>query len=127
VSTSWSASDLADIDAADELEIAVVRADGTLMRWTPIWVVCAGDEVYVRSWHRRDTGWFGRAVRTRRASVRVPGLEADVTVEDLADSSAEVTEAVDAAYREKYGSGAGSMVTPEAHATTLRLDRVPGL
>lgn len=89
----------------------------------PVWVVRAGEHVYVRSWYRRDTGWFGHALRARRARVRVPGLEADVTVEDLGHSSERVTAEVDAAYRGKYGGGAGSMVTAEAAATTLRLDR----
>ena len=83
--------------------------------------MCAGGQVYVRSWHRRDTGWFGQAVRSLRARVHVPGLEADVTVEDIGDASADVTAGVDAAYRAKYGGGAGSMVTAAAAATTLRL------
>ena len=117
--SGWSTDDLRLIDAAVELEI-MVEGSGL---WVPIWVVRAGDEVYVRSWHRRDTGWFGRALRERRARVRVPGLEAEVTIEDLGDSSAEVTAEVDAAYRATYGAGAGSMVTPEAARTTLRLER----
>jgi len=117
----WSPVDLGRIDTAVELQIAVERSDGTLRPWVPNWVVCAGGHVFVRSWHRRDTGWFGQALRSRRARIRVPGLEADVTVEDLADTSAEVTADVDAAYRTKYGPGAGSMVTAAAAATTLRL------
>jgi hypothetical protein len=118
----WSAEDLRSLDAAGELEIAVRRPDGSLRRWLPIWVVSAGDQAYVRTWHRRDTGWFGQALRTRRARIRVPGLEADVTVEDVGGTSARVTADVDDAYRAKYGPGAGSMVTPSAVTTTLRLD-----
>jgi len=119
----WSADDLGHLGAAGELEIAVRRPDGSLRPWLPIWVVCAGEQVYVRSWHRRDTGWFGQALRSRRARVRVPGLEAEVTVEDLGDTSAQVTADVSDAYRTKYSAGAGSMVTAEAATTTLRLDR----
>jgi hypothetical protein len=90
----------------------------------PIWVVCAGGQVYVRTWYRRDTGWFGHALRSRRARIRVPGLEADVTIEDIGDASTQVNADVDDAYRTKYGSGgAGSMVTAEAVATTLQLNR----
>lgn len=115
----WSADALERIGAATELQIAVRRADGTPRDWTPIWVVCADDQVYVRSWHRRDTGWFGDAVRSGRARIRVPGLEADVTVEDVGDSG---RGPVDAAYRAKYGAaGSESMVSPAAAATTLRL------
>jgi hypothetical protein len=118
----WSPDDLRLVNAAAELLIAVKRADGGLRRWVPIWAVCAGGQVYVRTWYRRDTGWFGHALRSRRARIRVPGLEAEVTIEDIGDASVEVTSGVDAAYRTKYGhGGAASMVTTTAAATTLRL------
>ena len=118
----WPADDLRLMDAARELQIAVERPDG-LRRWVPIWVVCTGGRVYVRTWYRRDSGWFGHAVRSHRARIRVPGLETDVTIEDIGDASAQVTSDVDAAYRSKYGrAGAGSMVTDTAAATTLRLN-----
>lgn len=83
--------------------------------------MCAGQQAYVRTWYRRDTGWFGHALRSRRARIRLPGLEADVTVEDIGDASTEVTADVDIAYRTKYGRGAGSMA-PTATATTLQLN-----
>jgi hypothetical protein len=119
----WTAEDLRLIGAAGELEIAVRRPDGSLRAWLPIWVVGAGDQVYVRTWYRRDTGWFGHALRSRRARIRVPGLEADVAIEDVGDASPDVTADVDDAYRTKYGrDGAGSMVSATATATTLRLD-----
>jgi hypothetical protein len=63
----WRPDELDLVDRAHELEIAVRRTDGTLRRWTPIWVVRVGEQVYVRSWHRRDTGWFGHAVADRAA------------------------------------------------------------
>ncbi|MEY9929642.1 hypothetical protein ABH926_004282 [Catenulispora sp. GP43] len=123
MTASWSPDELRLINTARELEIAVRRPDGSLRRRVPIWVVCTGGQVYVRTWYRRDTGWFGEALRSRRARIRVPGLEADVAIEDLGGTSSQVTTDVDAAYRAKYGhGGAGSMVTAEAAATTLRLD-----
>lgn len=122
VDARWTPQQLEHVDAARELEIAARRADGTPGRWTPIWAVCADGEVYVRSWHRRDTGWFGRAVRTRGGRIRVPGLEADVVIDDVGEGPAELRAAVDDAYRAKYGDGpSGAMVTPSAAATTLRL------
>jgi len=123
MTASWSPDELRLMNAAAELQIAVKRSDGSLRRWVPIWVVCAGGQVYVRTWYRRDTGWFGHALRSRRARIRVPGLEADVTIEDIGDASTQVTTDVDAAYRAKYGrGGAGSMVTATATATTLQLN-----
>ena len=124
MTASWSPDELRLMNEAGELRIAVKRSDGSLRRWVPIWVVCAGGQVYVRTWYRRDTGWFGHALRSRRARIRVPGLEADVTIEDIGDASTQVTSDVDAAYRTKYGrSEAASMVTATAAATTLQLNR----
>jgi hypothetical protein len=121
---SWTDEQLARIDAARELEISVRRADGTLRAWTPIWVVHAVSDVYVRTWYRRDTGWFGHALRSGRARVRVPGLEADVRVEDVGAGSPGLRADVDDAYRAKYaGDSTGNMVTDDAAATTLRLLR----
>src|ERR1700760_3272131 len=104
---TWSPHQLQCIEKARELNIAVKRADGTLRRWTPVWVVCAGSQVYVRTWYRRDTGWFGHALRSRRARVRVPGLETDVTIEDVGEGTAELDGSIATAYGTKYGS-AGS-------------------
>jgi hypothetical protein len=115
---TWSPEELERIDAAGELEIAARRAGGALRRWLPIWVVRVGQQVYVRTWHRRDTGWFGQVVESGRARIRVPGLETDVAVADVGAAAT----GVDAAYRAKYGpAGAESMVTPAAAASTLRL------
>ncbi|CCH89005.1 conserved protein of unknown function [Modestobacter italicus] len=118
------------VDAAGELSIAVRRPDTSLRRETPIWVVRLNDQVFVRTWYRRESGWFGAALVSGRARVRVPGLTADVTVEDVGSAAADLRAGLDDAYRRKYGSrGAGSMVTDEAAATTLRLapERPPGL
>lgn len=98
------------------------RADGTLGRWTPIWAVHVADAVYVRTWYRRDTGWFGRAVSTGCARVRVPGVEVEVRVEDVGVGPSGLRDSVDDAYRDKYGGGStGNMVGDDAAATTLRL------
>jgi hypothetical protein len=118
---SWTPEQLALVDAARELEIAVRRADGTLRPWTPIWVVHVAGDVYVRTWYRRDTGWFGLAVRARRARVRVPGMEVDVRIDDAGVGPPGLRTDVDDAYRAKYGGGStGNMVGEEAAVTTLR-------
>jgi hypothetical protein len=126
MTVTWPPDDLERIDSAEELEIAVRRADGSLRRWVPIWVVCVGEQVYVRTWHRRQTGWFGHVLDSRRARVRVPGLEADVTVDDVGERRAQRA-VIDAAYRTKYGrygsSSVDAMVADAAAAATLRLGR----
>jgi hypothetical protein len=120
VTAGWSPDELAAFDAAAELEITARRPDGSLRPWTPIWVVRVDGQVLVRTWLRRETGWYGRAVATARGRVRVPGLVADVVVVDVGDGA---PAGVDDAYRAKYsGAGATSVVTAAAAASTLRLD-----
>ena len=124
---TWTPDELERIGSAAELGIAVKRTDGTLQRWVPIWAVSVGEHVYVRIWHRRDTGWFGHVVKSRRARIRVPGLEAAVAVDDVGEGSAQLRADVDAAYRAKYGSYGSSsvdaMVAEAAAAATLQLRR----
>jgi hypothetical protein len=82
-------------------------------------------QVYVRTWHRRTTGWFGQVLTEPRARVRVPGLETDVTVEDVGEGSGQLRASVDEVYRMKYGrygqTTVGQMVSDAAAAATLRL------
>ena len=119
---TWTREELDQIDGSRELEIAARRPDGTLRSWLPIWVVCAGEEVYVRTWYRRATGWFGHVNASGKARVRVPGVETDVTVEDFG-AEHQHRAAVDQAYRDKYGpdGSVGQMISDSAAATTLRL------
>jgi hypothetical protein len=98
---NWTEEQLAQIDAAKELEITSRRADGSLHSWLPIWVVRADGEVFVRTWHRRTTGWFGQVVKSRGARIRV--LETEVSVEDLGEGTDDLRARVDDAYRAKYG------------------------
>jgi hypothetical protein len=122
LSTPWNAEQLERICRSRELEIASRRVDGTLRPSLPIWVVCADGGVYVRTWYRRTTGWFGRVIAVPEARIQVPGLGADVSVVDVG-GALELRASVDGAYRAKYGpAGHQSMITDEAAATTLRLD-----
>jgi hypothetical protein len=118
---TWSTDDLDRIGAADELRIAPRGMDGTLRRTVPIWVVRVGDELYVRAW-RGDAGrWYRAANTSGEAQVSAGGVSKVVALLAAGD---EVNDAVDAAYREKYGRCTGyvePMVAPQARATTLRL------
>ena len=46
---TWTNDELAKIGAAEELEIASLRRDGTLRNPVTIWVVRVGDDLCVRS------------------------------------------------------------------------------
>jgi hypothetical protein len=122
---TWTPEQLDLISSAPELEIAVYRSDGTRGSWTTIWVVCANGEVFVRTWYRRATGWFGLILRTERARIRVPGVEVDVRAEDVGAEPTTLRTAVDDAYRRKYGGNSSDrMIGEDAAATTLRLNGV---
>jgi hypothetical protein len=125
MTVAWTPDELERIGRAEELHIAVKRTDGTPRGEVPIWVVRAGSQLYVRTWYRRDSGWFGHVIESRQARIRVPALEADIAIEDIGDEEGELRASVDAAYRAKYGrygeTTVERMVTDEAAATTLRL------
>jgi hypothetical protein len=120
--TTWTSDELSRIEAAQELEIAPRRRDGTLRKPVPIWVVRVGDDVYVRAAYGAGSGWHRVARTSREGRIRAGGVEKDVTMHD-ADGA--VNDQVDAAYRTKYRRYAGGVVdgitNAQARSTTLRL------
>ena len=120
--TSWTPDELSRIEAADELEIAPRRRDGSLRRPVPIWIVRVGEHLYVRAAYGSGSGWHGVARTSREGRIRAGGVEKDVTIED---ADAAVNDQVDAAYRAKYDRYAASIVDSityaRARATTLEL------
>jgi len=118
---SWTKDELDRIGAAEELEIAARRRDGSLRRPVPIWVVRVGEELYARSWRGASGSWYRTACSTHEGHVSAGGVQRDVSLADVGD---DVDEAIDAAYRSKYGrypSYVEPMIAPEARATTLKL------
>jgi hypothetical protein len=97
---AWTDDELSRISETQELEIAAVRDNGELRRRTPIWVVRAGDDLYVRAAYGPGSGWYGAARTSGQARIWAGGIEKDVTIED-ADATG--LDQVDAAYRQKYG------------------------
>ncbi|MGN8246106.1 DUF2255 family protein [Cellulomonas soli] len=96
---NWTSAELTRVGDATELRIASRRPDGALRPDTTIWHVRAGDEIYVRSAHGPQNGWFRRALASGTGRIRSGGIERDVTFE-VADPA--VRGAVDAAYHQKY-------------------------
>src|SRR4051794_37243328 len=76
--TSWTGDKLTTIGRAEELGPASLREDGTLRPYVTIWVVRAGDELYVRSARGPANPWFGRALRNGTGRIRAGDLERDV-------------------------------------------------
>jgi hypothetical protein len=117
----WTEEELRRVGEAQELEIAPVRRNGELRTPTIIWAVRAGDALYARAAYGPTTGWHKVARRSGEGRVRAAGVERDVTIED---ASPDVYDAVDAAYRAKYGhysSIVDGITSDQARATTVRI------
>jgi hypothetical protein len=118
---AWTNDELDKIGAAEELQLASVRRDGTLRSPVTIWVVRHGDDIYVRSVNGRTSSWF-RGVQVRhQGHIRAGGADKDVSFVETDD----VSDALDSAYRAKYHRYAESIVdpitSPAAQAATLKL------
>ena len=120
--TSWTSDELTTIGRAQELKIASRRPDGTLRPYVTIWVVRAGDDLYVRSAYGSTNPWFVRAQRSGAGRVRAGGVERDVIFGPAAPG---VHADIDAAYHAKYDrygpAIVGSVVGDHAVAVTIRL------
>jgi hypothetical protein len=120
---AWSSDQLERIGRSEEVRISSYRGDGTLRRWTPIWVVRVGDELYIRSVLGPEGGWYRNAMRRHAARIRAGGVEADVTL--VATDGADTNARVDAAYEAKYSGEPDAlrpMITSPATETTVRID-----
>ncbi|MGW1606044.1 DUF2255 family protein [Streptomyces eurythermus] len=120
--TTWTGDELERIGAADELEMAPLRHDGTLRAPVPIWVVRDGDHLYVRSYRGTDGAWWRTARATHAGHIRSGGVERNVAFTEVTDE--DTNDRIDAAYRAKYGRYGGAYVDPMvgSRATTLRLE-----
>jgi len=120
--TDWVALELEKVGKATEIQLASRRADGSLPAYVTMWVVRAGDALYVRSAYGPDNPWYRRAIASGIGRIRAGGLERDV---GFAGSSPEVQAAIDAAYHAKYDRYGpkivGTVVGPAAAALTIRL------
>jgi hypothetical protein len=120
--STWTSDELSRIGAAEELQLASQRRDGTLRPYVTMWVVRAGDNLYVRSAFGLDNPWFRRAKASGTGRIRAGGLERNVT---FAEPAPGVHAAIDAAYHSKYDRYGprivGTVVGPDAEAVTIKL------
>ena len=120
--TTWTSDELDKIAAAEELQIASVRRDGTLRNPVTIWVIRHGDDLYVRSVNGRTSAWFRSIQMRHQGRIRAGGVDKDVT---FVDADPDLNDQIDAAYRTKYRRYAASIirsiVSPEARSTTIKL------
>jgi hypothetical protein len=123
--TAWTADELARIGRADELGIASRRPDGSLRPFVTIWFVRLGDDLYVRSAHGHGNPWFQRALASGQGRIRAGGAERDIAFEVPGEDVDSLLHAGYHAKYDRYGpSIVGTVVSPEAARSTLRLLRL---
>ena len=119
---TWTSGELDRIGRAEELQLTSLRKDGSPRPYVTMWVVRAGDEVYVRSAYGPDNPWYRRAKASGAGRVRAGGVERDVT---FAEAGMDAHPAIDAAYHAKYDrygpAIVGSVVGDKAAPMTIRL------
>jgi hypothetical protein len=118
----WNGTDLETIAAAQELDLASERADGTLRDPVTMWVVRSGDRLYVRSVKGTDGPWYRGTQSRHQGRVEAGGVRQDVTFQQVEPGE---YPGVDAAYRKKYGrytSIVEHVLTDVARTSTLRLE-----
>jgi hypothetical protein len=98
---TWTTDTARPVTAPQEVQVSILRPDGTLHRTRTIWIVAEGDRVFIRSTNGRGAGRFRAAIATGRGRIHARGTAYDVLfteVQDEADLGA-----ADAGYRTKYG------------------------
>jgi len=120
--TTWTEEELSSIGESNELQLASKRSDGTLRPYVTMWVVRAGDDLYVRSAYGPDNPWYRRARSSGAGRIRAGGLERDV---HFVEATQDVHAAIDAAYHAKYDQYGpkivGTVVGPDAATVTIKL------
>jgi len=126
--TDWTPAELDEIEGTGEVDVATRRRDRTLRRARIVWIVRHDDAVYVRSVNGTGAAWY-RGVQTRHEGALAAGrLQRDVAFVEAGEHAGDgsgLDDALDAAYRDKYGrssSAVAAITSVAARATTLRVD-----
>ena len=120
--TPWTNAELDKIGAAEELQLASLRGDGTLRKPVTMWVVRLNNDLYVRSANGRAGVWFKGTQERHEGYIRAGDIDKDVTFVDEADPS--INDQIDAAYLAKYHrypQYVAPMVTAEVRQATIKL------
>ncbi len=121
--TTWTHEELSRIGAAEELRLASRRADGTLRTYVTMWVVRAGDDVYVRSAYGPANPWFRRAQASGTGRIRAGGIEQDVT---FAEAAPKGQAEIDSEYHAKYDRYGPTIVDTIVGHSGARRHHPPG-
>lgn len=107
-----------------EVRIETTSLDGATNHRTIVWIVTAGDEVFIRSVHGTTARWYREARRRPDAILHADGAAIPVALALAADphSIQRVSDAFTAKYGGRSPGSTASMLRPHTLETTLRLD-----
>ncbi|XVV16218.1 DUF2255 family protein [Actinoplanes sp. CA-131856] len=108
----WSSEEAAVLAASPSLVLSVGGHEGV-----ELGMVVVDGGLYVRAFRGRRSAWFRAALADPHGHISSAGLERDV----LLTAEPGPAEALDAAYRAKYGASAGLVAGPSAHEATLHI------
>ena len=117
---SFPPATLAVFDRAREVDIET-RSEKGATHSVPIWIVVAGDEVYIRTYRGKNSRWY-RELLARPGAIVVDGKRVSVRAEHAVD--AEAVRRTSNGYRKKYPKSGSldSMLRRSVLETTLRLE-----
>lgn len=117
--TKFDADTVRALHEAKEVSIRTAKHPANAV---PIWVVVAGDEVFVRSAYGAKGRWYRDLAAGGAATLELAGRR--LAVQAIPEQGPATVEAVSREYLHKYGPGPYSemMVKPETLSTTLRLE-----
>ena len=126
--SNWTTTELDAIDSVDEVTVATRRRDGSLRSSRIVWLVRHGGAVYVRSVNGTTAAWYRGAQTAHQGHLGAGSVDRDVVFVEAGDHAGDtpdLDDALDAAYRSKYGQWSGpvaSIISDRARATTLRVN-----
>jgi hypothetical protein len=113
--TGWTPDELTVLASADSLRLAAGHEPGPEVE---LGMVVVRGELYVRAYRGPQSRWFQAAQEAGRGRIRVGTIARDV----LLVAAPGPADAIDAAYRGKYGSSSTLVASPRARAAAVRIN-----
>jgi hypothetical protein len=113
--TGWTAGELAELGQASSLRLCVGQQPRPEV---DLGMVLAGGELYVRAYRGPASRWFQAAREAGTGQIRAGSVTRDVLL--VPDPGP--ADAIDAAYKAKYGSSSTLVARPHSRAATIRID-----
>lgn len=111
--TNWIPKDLERLGAAEELQLATFKKDGTRRSPVTVWVVRVGDDLYVRGYRGPETAWFRQAQRRPEGHIEAGGVTfVDASSDEVLGSE------IDAAYRSRIPQIQRNLCGPDDRSTS---------